>query len=295
MSRQNRQSPAVRWENWSARGALYTLAAGPVGGPVVTVAFSDPQGRVSVSVGGVPAGTTSVHFERSINGVTWTDVRGGQAVVVVASLASVYDYEYADGTLNYYRATFVNALGGILSRAVGTVTPAQTGTWLKNPVRPYLNTRVTVTGFTAVTRKSRSGVFDVIGRTNAVAVTDLMSGRETTVTLRTTTHDTADALDLMIAVGEVVFFQPPYRAAPPTMYAAPGDTSRAQVAMTSAVRTFDLPLTEVAQPDLTLAAVQSTWQTVVNTYATWADLIAAKATWNDVLNLVGSAADVITS
>lgn len=295
MSRQPHPSPAVRWENWSARGALYSFAAGPMGGPLVSAAFSDAAGRVAVSVGGVPAGATAVHFERSINSITWSDVRGGQAVVVVGSLASIYDYEYADGVTNYYRATFLNSLGGIMSRSVGSVTPAQTGVWLKNPVRPYLNTKVTVVDFAAVTRKSRSGVFDIIGRTNAVAVTDLMSGRGTSITLRTTSHATADTLDLMIAVGEVLFLQPPYQAAPPTMYAVPGDASRGRVAMGSAVRVFDLPLTEVAQPDLTLAAVQSTWQTVINTYATWNDLIAAKATWADVLNLVGSAADVITS
>lgn len=79
------------------------------------------------------------------------------------------------------------------------------------------------------------------------------------------------------------------------MYALPTGMTRSQVAATSAHRLFPTPLTEVAQPSLTLAAVQSTWQTVVNTYATWQDLLNAKPTWNDVLNIVGSAADIITT
>lgn len=182
-----------------------------------------------------------------------------------------------------------------VSRDTGTVTPAQTSVWLKSPTRPFLNRRVTVIDFDDLTRASRSGVFDVIGRTLQVAVTDLMSGRSTSIVLRTTTSEEADDLDLMIAVGEVLFLQAVGGSALPTLYAVPGGVTRTRVAQTSAVRRFTLPLTEVAVPDLTLAAVQSTWQTVINTYASWADLIAAKATWSDVLQIVGTAADVITS
>jgi hypothetical protein len=182
-----------------------------------------------------------------------------------------------------------------LLRETTSVTPNQTAAWLKNPLRPFLNRVVQVVGFDDITRQSRSGVFDVIGRTLPVAVTDLMSGRSTTITIRTTTAEEADDLDGLIAVGEVLLLHPVGGSALPTMYAVPGNTARSRVAQTSAVRRFSLPLAEVAVPDLTLAAVQSTWQTVVNTYATWADLVAAKATWNDVLQIVGSASDVITS
>jgi hypothetical protein len=147
-----------------------------------------------------------------------------------------------------------------------------------------------------ITRTSRSGVFDVIGRTLAVAVTDLQSGRSTTLTMRVTNATDADDFDGMVAVGEVLLVQPPEPGSPvPTMYAVPGGVTRQRVANTSAVRRFPLGLTEVATPDLTLAAVQSTWVTVTNTYATWADLVAAKSSWTAVLQLVGTAGDVITS
>lgn len=296
MSRQPRQSAAVRWENWSAKGAPYTMSLAPVAGVgLLNPVYVDSAGRVVLTVGAAPSGAVTVHLERSTDNVTWTDVRGAQAVPLVSGSALVYDYEYSAGVANYYRASFLSGAGAILSRTISPVTPAQTGTWLKNPLRPFLNTRVNVVGFGEVTRQSRSATFDVIGRTIPVAVTDLMSSRGTSYTIRTTSATAADTLDLMIAVGEVLFVQPPYQAAPPTMYAVPGGITRSQVAQSSAVRLLSLAAVEVARPDPSVAAVQSTWQTVVNTYATWQDLVNAKPTWSDVLQLVGSTADVVTS
>lgn len=275
----------------AARARMWPrVVSGPGGNvAVLTVSYDDAAARVLLTVVGA-ADSTVAHFQRSTDQVTWTDVRGGQAVTVGRGGAQLYDYEYSAGVLNYYRVVFDGD-----ATVTTSVTPDQTGVWLKNPLRPFLNRPVTVIDFADVTRESRSGLFDVIGRTLAIARTDLMSGRSTTVTMRVTDQSDADDLDGLIAVGEVLLLQPPGGSAVPTMYAVPFGYARARVAQTSAVRRFPLPLTECVMPDLSLAAVQSTWQTVVNTYATWADLIAAKATWNDVLQLVGSAEDVITS
>lgn len=275
----------------AARGRTWpSVVSGPGSNvALVTVSYDDTAGRVLIAVSGAAASTTA-YFQRSTDQVTWTDVRGGQAVTVSRGVAQLYDYEYSPGVVNYYRVQFDGD-----TTVTTSVTPNQTAVWLRNPLRPFLNRIVTVIDFEDLTRNSRSGVFDVIGRTLPVARTDLMSGRSTTLTLRTTTATEADDLDSMIAVGEVLLLAPVYQSALPRLYFVPGNPARSRVAQTSAVRRFALPATEVAAPDLTLAAVQSTWQTVVNTYATWADLIAAKSTWNDVLQLVGSAEDVITS
>jgi hypothetical protein len=263
---------------------------------ILSAVYDDTAGRVALTVTTAPTGAVSVYFQRSGDRVTWSDVRGGQSITVAGGAASLFDFEYAAGVTNYYRASYVDVAGNSIGPSTTTsVVPIQTGCWLKNPLRPFLNRKVTVIGIGDVTRQSRSGLFDIIGRTLPVAVTDLMSGRSTMLTIRAT--DPAEAVDVddMVAVGEVLFLQPPLGSAVPTMYALPGGATAQRVANTSSARYLPVGLTECAIPDLTLAAVQSTWQTVVNTYATWADLIAAKATWSDVLQLVGSAEDVITS
>jgi len=182
-----------------------------------------------------------------------------------------------------------------VSQEIGSTTPSLgTIAWVKFPTRPYLNRQVVTIDVDDVTKKSRSGTFDVIGRTMPIAVTDLFSGRNTTVTVRAVDRPTTDDLESCLAAGDVIFLHAPKGAVMPTGYFATGDIVRSRPANTGAVRYIKIPITEVAQPSPVLAAVLSTWQTVINTYATWQALINAKATWNDVLQLVGSPSDVIT-
>lgn len=257
----------------------------------LTATYDDPTGKVTLVVAGAPGGTTFAHLQRSPDQVTWTDVRGGQAVAVSSGGTTFLDYEYSAGMINYYRATYTPS-GSVDTTSL---TVAQTAIWLKNPLRPFLNRVVKLVGpLDTVSRNSRSGVFDIIARTDPVAVTDLMSGLVTSYTLDTRTRDEVVDLDLMLAVGEVLLFQPPGASNLETIYALPGSPSRSIFTENSPRRFTTLPLAEVALPDLTLAAVQSTYQTVLNTYATYQALLDAKATYQDVLLLVGTANDVIT-
>lgn len=280
---------------WPRAGAgpLSSTAAGSP--PVLTAVYDDAAGRVALSLSVAPPGAVTVHLQRSVNQVSWTDVRGAQALPVGA--AQIFDYEYTAGVLNYYRASYVDASGNPVTPAtIISVQINQTAIWLKNPVRPFLNRTIRLVGPLAdVSRNSRSGLFDIIGATLPVGVTDLMSGKLTSYAICTETRADVVAVDSMIAVGDVLFFQPPGGSDLETLYGLPGNPSYGIFTENRATRFTTLPLSECAKPDLTLAAVQSTWQTVLNTYATWQDLINAKATWADVLQLVGTAEDVITS
>jgi hypothetical protein len=176
-----------------------------------------------------------------------------------------------------------------------TVTPAQTSVWLKNPLKPYLNRAVSVQGVDDVVRAARTGVFDILSRSLPVAVTDLQGGRVTAIHVRSDSS-VSDDLEGCLATGDVILIHPPaVQRVVPRMYAVLGQTGRNRPADTGTARILTLPVTEVAQPSMTLAASLSNWNTVINTYATWAALAAAKATWNDVLLLVGSPTDVVTS
>lgn len=192
-------------------------------------------------------------------------------------------------------AAVVLGIAPFVVQDTATVTPAQTSVWLKNPLKPYLNRAVKVQGVDDVSRAARTGTFDILSRTLPVAVTDLQGPRATTLYVRSDSSVVKD-LHGCLATGDVIFIHPPAASkVVPTMYAVLGDTSTNRPAETRPTRVLTLPVTEVAQPSVVLAAVLSTWQTVVSTYATWAALTAAKATWADVLLLVGSPTDVITS
>lgn len=192
-----------------------------------------------------------------------------------------------------------------LTQESATITPSLAGAgcqdtpvWLKSIARPFLNRTVTVVqrGEPAITRPARAGVFDIVGRSYPVAVSDVRTSRRWTMHLRTYTVQEADELDLILASGDPLFIHVPAVCADtiPGGYVSVGDAVRSWHPLRPTHQLWTLPCVEVAPPAASVVGATITWQGVINTYATWADLIAAKATWADVLTSIGSSSDVIT-
>jgi peptidoglycan/xylan/chitin deacetylase (PgdA/CDA1 family) len=236
-------------------------------------------------VGGTPAATTEISqsdFDLIMDNLA---VRN----LTVAPVRDVLRYTPADvgGTANYYRVEGQTA----------SITPTLGGVWLKSIARPFLNRKVTVRDVGDVVRPTRSGTFEVVGRSYPVAVTDVRSSRRWTLDLSTYTPQEASDLDLILASGDILLVHVPttgLESAVPGGYVAAGDVT-VQMPPTDdlAMRIFSVPCTEVAAPGPDVVGATSNWQTVISTYGTWSDLIAAKATWSDVLELVGSPTDVV--
>lgn len=178
-------------------------------------------------------------------------------------------------------------------RETGTVTPAMTRIWIKNIQRPYLNRIVTVTNWSSVERPARAGVFEIVGRSYPVAVTDLRSSRRYTLTVTTVDLDAAEDLDACLSAGEPVLVHVPGDCPVPGMYAVIGTTMIDRHSHRTLRRFHDLPLTEVAAPESVIVGTTVTWQGVINAFATWADLIAGEPTWSDVLDRIGTPTDVV--
>lgn len=97
----------------------------------LTCTYDTLLSRVVLSAASLPATGDVVVFETSTDNIHWRQVRGGAAVPIVSSAASVYDYEFSPGVGNYYRASVVDVdppsfiSAGIAAVAVGiAVTPA---------------------------------------------------------------------------------------------------------------------------------------------------------------------------
>jgi hypothetical protein len=173
------------------------------------------------------------------------------------------------------------------------ITPVLDTVWLKNISRPFLNRPVTVTDWSDIQRPSRNGVFDIIGRTMPVAVTDLRSSRRYELVLTTPTVEEADELDLCLASGEPILLHVPSDCLVPGMYAVVGDVTISRREPRSTRRYLTLPLVECAAPAPEIVGATNTWAAVIATYATWADLIAANPTWQDVLDGVADPDNVV--
>lgn len=172
---------------------------------------------------------------------------------------------------------------------IGTVTPTLSTGWLKSISRPFLNTSVVpIRPVPTLDTAPRHGVFEVIGRSLPVAVTDVRATKEYILRVYAETAEERSRIDLIVASGDPVFLQLPANSPRPSLYAVIGNTSH-----DSSTDVYTLPLRQVAAPAADVIGSTATWQTVINTYATWADVIAANATWANLLDLVGSPSEVI--
>lgn len=184
-------------------------------------------------------------------------------------------------------ATVVLGPASYLTQESDDITPAPDRVWVKSIPRPFLNRAVTVQDYSEITRSSRSGVFDVVGRSFPVAVTDVAGSRRWTLHLLAADLTEARLLDLLAASGDPLYIQVPLGCDVPGGYVVVGDTTERRPARRSLRRILSLPCTEVAAPDAAIVGSTVTCATVLATYATCADVLLAHPTCLDLLTLIG--------
>lgn len=178
-----------------------------------------------------------------------------------------------------------------------SITPTLDTVWIKVVARPYLNRPVDVVDFSEVTRPARAGVFDVVGRSFPVVVSDVRGSRRWALGVKVDTADAARDFDLLLASGEPVFVHVPADCRVPGGYAHVEATAEARPSggRRSVRRVFTLPLIEVAAPGPDVIGAAGTCQTVLDTYATCQDVLTNVATCADLLELIGDSTEVIVS
>lgn len=181
-----------------------------------------------------------------------------------------------------------------MSRESTTITPPLLAAWLKNVQRPFLNTPIKVVGFSPIRRASRSTVHEIVGRSDAVGVTERRAGKRYSLRLELATLADEAEMDTRLSDGAVIFLHTPLDAPFPGGYYLIDETEVSQPPRHHSQRRYiDLPLIQVAPPASAVVGTTYTWQGVVNDYATWSDLIAANATWGDLLARVNDPVDVV--
>jgi hypothetical protein len=237
------------------------------------------------------AATTAL-VERSTDQIKWTTVRGGIDVGITSGgiTIPVSDYEFISGVQNFYR---VNPDTG--SDQTDSIIPTLTETWLKSVVRPFLNQAFSRSEIVSdVSRPERAGVFDIIGRSLPISVTDVRSSKRYDLLLVTRTLGEADALDLLLASGDSLFLHVPATWPLPSAYIEVGNAPRA-LRWSTDWSTWTLSIKEVAAPGPDVIGGTSTYQTVLSTYATFTTFLSGHPDYADVLTLIGSPDEVIVA
>lgn len=175
-----------------------------------------------------------------------------------------------------------------VSQDTASNVPNMTSVWLKNVLRPNLNRPITPVGRIEITRKSRSGVFPIVGRSNPITVTDVRGSREFVLNISVADAAERDEITNTLATGDTMYLHVPAGGPVSSVFVLVGDT-----AWSDELFTYQLPMTEVAEPDGTLVGDTVLWIDVVVEFATWTDLIAAEATWSDVVSQIADGSSVI--
>jgi hypothetical protein len=283
---------AASWADSGAVGAgsgtIADYMAWTSGAMVVGLGYDARRGRVRINAFGLPATAIRVVVDsRRTGSFVFNPVRGGKVGVVNGTFAKqVDDYEFISGTdMDYRIRAYTSAEGTtdtVVAQAVVTTSQVLADVWVKYIASPSLNTKVTLIGWGDISRASRTALYDVKGRPDPIAVTDVHSSRRVEVQLRTSTVADGDALDHALSSGAPLFLHVPITVALPSLYAVAGDYSYSRPSLRSAVRHWNLPLTEVAAPPPSVTGSAVTCQTILDGYATCADVLAAFATCQDL-------------
>lgn len=224
----------------------------------------------------------------SDQGIVWDyDIQTNRGDIAASS------FVVTGGATAISRALVVELLADTTTQS-DSITPTITVHWLKSIVHPFLNREVKLLGPHKIGRGSRSGVFQIVGRNLPVSVNDVGTSRSMTLQIKVTSEGQQDAMDALIASGDVAFLHSPAGSRMPSLYLNLDSYDFVHSGVDD-VGIYTIPAVEVAAPSADVVGATITWNDVVATYATWDDLIAANPTWNDLLDGIGDPGQVIVT
>lgn len=124
----------------------------------------------------------------------------------------LYDYEAPNGTTMTYRARALHNYSGVYAASAwveDTEGWSSESWWLKHPDLPALNIAVRIRSFQTVARAGRQGVFQALGASYPVVVSDRRESKRGTVVLRLDSTVEQDALDALLDTAGTLLLQSP--------------------------------------------------------------------------------------
>lgn len=246
---------ATHWSDYAYTGFTIDvdLPAAP-DTPTLTV----QTGRIKIDVEGNAGTATTSYLEvqRSEDaGTTWEALRlTTEDGLLAGTSGTAYDYEAPNGTLMSYRVRAAHDYSGQLAYSAWSSTATATWTdsawWLKCPEQPALNMTVNVTSFQGYQRAARQGVFQPLGATEQIVVSDTRGGATGSLTVRLDTAAERADLDALVDANLTLLLQGPAAHDEPDHYLRVGDHERKRVVDHGGVtkRVDTLTWLEVAAP-----------------------------------------------
>jgi len=209
---------------------------------------------------------------------TDTDLAAGSGLYIRARKASGAAYE------QWYGPIEVRAIPDAVAASTSTI-PVQTEVWLKSVAYPLFNWEIECTDWDALTYDSRVGLYDIKGRHEILAITDVGSSGSFGLTFVTRSAAANRSVLALLTYGGVLLLQPPgdvdedcpttYEGIPDG-YVVPTTSVRPHSMRGQPLWVWQVSFTQVAAMDTAdILPTTITWQML------WA-LIGDGGTWEDV-------------
>jgi hypothetical protein len=196
-----------------------------------------------------------------------------------------FDYEPPLDIPFYYFATSTAAPGEtVLSAEILLASGGRT--WLRHPGRPALSTQLTLVRGPALSRPIETGVFNVQGRSRAIAVTARRQSERGTLEIDAATEAENLAIVALIEDGATLLLTTPAGAGlPGNMYVVLGEATEERYTGYGfePSRRWSIPFIVVDRPEGPAAPFGNSWSDAFGGYASWHALLVGEETWSDLL------------
>ena len=205
-------------------------------------------------------------------------------LITAALPITMYDYEARQGFTTTY--TITNELG--VPDASSIVDIPQWGTWLKDPFRPFLNTRVLWHADSEYLREARREKLWARGAQFPVFHSDKRSKPRGTVIVGVETTDQAKELTSLLDAADTIMIDVDSKFGVPVRYVSVGDITGARVtsdpsaALSWEARYFQLQVDEVAMPIGAPVNQNLTYDQLAANFGSYISIPASVATYDDL-------------
>jgi hypothetical protein len=246
------------WGDWVSQS--FTINVDRPAAPTLTLVAQSDDARVAVVCEANAGDATTDYFEaqRSADGGSnWEFVRTPNedgTISVDDGVGGTLDYEAPNGVACLYRARAVHVYDEDLVAASawvqGTATWSSREVWVKHPTLVSQNRTFTARSRPDRNRVGRQGVFQALGATYPMAVSDTRGGPTGNLTLLTESQADRDDLDQLLDGGVPLLLQFPAAAGEPDRWVVFAEQGTQRIADKSWVRDMDesLPWSQVARP-----------------------------------------------
>lgn len=244
-----------------------------------------------------------VHEAKVLDGINGTEVANPDFAAQDSQTTSFSDEAGNTWTVNGNAVIYGEPLGGT-SDSQTSIEPILEDIWLISLLHPNVSIKLPGADFRPVQRSSRTGVYNIKGKVNPIAVHDAWTSRWWTIETVTYSLEEAAIMDLSILTTGTWFLQVPPECENECLTNPVTGMPGGYIALMNSTMTHEagglhsmewvLFVREVTPPAPEVSGTTITWQDVADAYGSWSAVWASHRSWASLWQEIGSPENAVS-